>query len=222
MIKTRKSWKPTLVKLGLFLLVIFMFPASVMAQGIPVRDTVEKGQVLDQNVVLSGPVVVMDGVVNGDLVAVGGDVTINGPVNGSLIIAAKNAAVNGPVTGSIYAAAPALKLGAQSNTGRDVNFIGGRLEMPDGSTIQRDLNMLSLETALAGKVDRQVNAVVGPINLFQRLYSLITGTEFNPENLFPRSQVSPSNLAFSGIRPVRAEKVRPGLQRRPRLRAAAG
>jgi len=47
---------------------------------ITVDNTVKEGEALDQNLFLSGQDVVMDGSVNGDLVAVGNNVTINGEV----------------------------------------------------------------------------------------------------------------------------------------------
>ena len=47
----------------------------------------------------------MDGVINGDLLAIGNDININGEVNGDLAVIGKNVTLNGPVSGNIYISA---------------------------------------------------------------------------------------------------------------------
>jgi len=171
--KTVKNWKLSILMLCLFLIVTFMFPSSALAAGIIGGDTVKKGEVLDQSLVLTGQSVVMDGVINGDLLAIGNEVTINGEVNGSLTVIGKSVILNGPVAGSAYVSALNLVLEPQASIGRDVYFIGNSLKTQDGATINRDLNVISLESDLSGVVNRQVNALVGPLNLIQKLYQFL-------------------------------------------------
>jgi hypothetical protein len=171
--KTNKNLNLSIFMLCLLLSVTFMLPTSALAQGITVEGTVGKGEVLDQNLVLNGPQVVMDGVIHGDLLAVGKDVTINGEVDGSLIIIGQNVSLNGPVAGSAYVAALNCKLGPQANIGRDVYFIGTSLETQAGSSINRDLKAISLDANLSGTVTGEVNALVGPVNLIKTAYNFM-------------------------------------------------
>lgn len=199
--KTKKNSKFSLLKLSLFLFltIIFMFPASALASGSNVEDTVGKGEVLDRNVFLSGPNVVMDGVVKGDLVAAGDGIRINGEVDGSLIIAGKQVVLNGPVTGSAYVAALTLELGPQADIGRDVIFIGGGFELQESATIGRDLNLLSLESELSGQVNQQVNALVGPVNIIQTLFRWIQSRGWLPQTQrleFRIPKAAGSGMAF--------------------------
>jgi hypothetical protein len=131
-------------------------------------------------VVLSGPEVVMDGVINGDLLAVGEEVKINGEVNGSLVAIGKKVVLNGPVTGSVFVSALTLVLGPQANIERDVSYIGGRLDTEETSAINRDLNALTLEAALSGRAGREVNALVGPLNMVQRIQEFMISKGWLP------------------------------------------
>ena len=163
--KTNQNWKLLPLLLCLIIAVTFMFPTSALAQGIAIEGKVGKGEVLDQNLILYGQDVVMDGVIHGDLLAFGKDVTINGQVDGSLVIIGQNVSVNGPVGGSAYVASLTNKLGSQANIVRDLYYIGTNLETQAGSTIGRDLKAISLDANLSGTVNGQVNALVGPVNL---------------------------------------------------------
>jgi hypothetical protein len=181
MTRTRKPLKYSILILALLLAVTLLFPTSALAAEITFDDTVEKGEVVDQNLVLAGPVVVMDGVIHGDLLAVGDEVKINGEVDGNLVVIGKQVLLNGPVSGSVYLSALTLVVGPQASVGRDVSFIGGRLETQAASSIKRDLNLISLEAVLSGSTGRQVKALVGPLKLFQSLVDLLKSQGWLPQ-----------------------------------------
>jgi hypothetical protein len=126
----------------------------------------------------------MDGVINGDLVAVGDEVTINGTVDGSLVAAGKKVILNGPVTGNAVISALTMVLGPQASVGRDVYFAGASLETADASTVNRDLNVVSLESNLTGTVNRDVNALVGPLQLIQVIRDYMENRGWIPNSTF--------------------------------------
>jgi cytoskeletal protein CcmA (bactofilin family) len=185
-----KTHKSTILRVCLLVAFTLMLPSSALARQVAYASTVQQGQVLDQNMILSGTAVTMDGVINGDLLAVGDTVTINGEVKGSLIVAAKNVVLNGPVSGSAYIAGLTLVLAPQANVQRDVYFVGNRIEMQDGSIVNRDLNVVSLEAALNGSVARDVNAQIGVVNLLQKAYQFAISRGWLP----PNSQLLPSGF----------------------------
>ena len=200
--KTNQNWKLLLLLLCLILIVTFMLPTSARAQGIAIEGTIGKGEVLDQNLILFGPKVVMDGVIHGDLLALGKDVTINGQVDGSLVIIGQNVSINGPIGGSAYVASLINKLGPQTNIIRDLYYIGTNLETQAGSTIGRDLRAISLDANLSGTVNGQVNALVGPVNLVQAAYKFMLdkGWLSQPFNFnFPWFQRGFENQAAPGM-----------------------
>ncbi|HEX9262386.1 MAG TPA: polymer-forming cytoskeletal protein [Candidatus Bathyarchaeia archaeon] len=203
--KNLTSWNRFVVIFCLFLTITLIFPTSALAQGLYAESTVGNGVVVDQNLILFGPQVEMDGVINGDLLAVGTDVKINGEVNGSLVIIGRTVTLNGPVSGSAYISSLYLILGPQASIVRDLSYIGGRLETQTGSSINRDLNAISLEATLSGKVGREMHALIGPLNLFQAVYNFMlekgwisTPLRFNLPSFNRGSDLQPyARMAFS-------------------------
>jgi hypothetical protein len=186
------------LKLCLFLFVALMFPATALARGSAVEDTVDDGEVIDQNLVLAGPEVVMAGEINGDLAAVGDQVTISGEVNGSLLVIGRSVILNGPVSGSLFVSALTLVVGPEASVGRDVHFIGEGLETQAGSTIERDLHVISLESSLSGEVNRKVNALVGPRNLILAMIDFMQSRGLLPQDEPPGANLPAFRLASSG------------------------
>ncbi len=181
--KTMKKWKLIILTVCLLFTAALIFPSAALASGKNLSDTVNQGEVLDQNVILNGTSVVMDGVINGDLLAIGNDININGEVNGDLAVIGKNVTLNGPVSGNIYISALFLVVGPEASVGQDVYFIGNSINTHAGSTINRDLNVLGLESELSGTVNRRVNALVGPVVLVEKLYNFMLSKGWLPESL---------------------------------------
>ncbi|OGN94207.1 MAG: hypothetical protein A2Z71_04540 [Chloroflexi bacterium RBG_13_50_21] len=165
-----KNWRFSFLIIYLLLFVTLLFPSSALAREAEVEDTVGQGETLDQSLVMYGREVVMDGVINGDLLAVGNRVTINGDINGSLVVIGQNVNLNGTITGSSYIGALNMIMGPEANAARDLYFIGASLETQDGSSIDRDLHAVSLEADLSGTVGQEVDTLVGPVHLIQILY----------------------------------------------------
>ena len=141
--------------------------------------------------ILNGTSVVMDGVINGDLLAIGNDININGEVNGDLAVIGKNVTLNGPVSGNIYISALFLVVGSQASVGQDVYFIGNSINTHAGSTINRDLNVIGLESELSGTVNRRVNALVGPVVLVQKIYEFMLSKGWLPKVFTDQTAVFP-------------------------------
>ena len=181
--------------LCLFLTVALMFPTPVSAQGITVEDTVEEGEVVDHNLVLSGPVVVMDGTVEGDLAAFGDKITINGEVDGDLVVIGNQVVLNGSVSDSVYIGAATLVIGPDASVGRDISFIGGMFDANETSSVARDLNLITLDANLSGSTGRDVNALVGPMRLGLVIYQFMQDQGWLPQTRQLDLQLSRAGLA---------------------------
>jgi hypothetical protein len=181
--KTMKKRKIILVSFCLLITASLIFPTIAFARGENLTDTINEGEVYDHSVVLHGPTVTMEGVVNGDLFAIGTDVKINGEVNGDLAVIGKNVTLNGQVSGNLYISALFLVVGPQASLGQDVYFIGNNINTQAGSTISRDLDVVGMESKFSGEVNRRVNALVGPLNIVNKLYEFLLS-----KGWFPKSQ----------------------------------
>ena len=175
---------------GLFTIMILVLMLGMVmvkpVQAASINDTgiVKPGETIDDDLILGGQTVQMDGTVNGVLIAAGSTVTINGTVNGDLITAGQNVilsdtavvtgnvfsggqniTVNGKVEGSLFAVSPATTLGAVSSVGRNVFFGGYSLTSLSGSEIGKDLRAGVYQVILNGEVKQDVIANAGAVEL---------------------------------------------------------
>jgi cytoskeletal protein CcmA (bactofilin family) len=150
-------------------------PASAQDIQTTVQDTVPAGTVVENDIVLLGTDVSLDGDVMGDVLAVGSNITVNGKVDGSLIAIGQNITVNGSVAGTTYSIASAMELGEQANLNRNLYSIGLDLTTQPGSAVGRDLVVLSLGAKLDGMVARQTRGIIGPLQLIQVLMEQVRG-----------------------------------------------
>lgn len=137
-------------------------------------DHLPAGQTIEDDAIMSGEDVVIDGTVNGTLIATGNTVTINGEVNGDVIAMGSLVTINGKVTGNVFAGAhtvqangevsgsvfggaASLVLGADASVGRNVYYGGYSLATEAGSTIQRDLAVGAYQALLKGNIERDAH-----------------------------------------------------------------
>jgi hypothetical protein len=206
--RTHKFLKTSILSISLILSLALMFPTPAFAQGIIINSTVKEGEVVDHNLVLSGPTVTMDGKVEGDLLAIGDKIKINGEVDGNLVVVGNQVTLNGPVSGNVYIGAATLVIGPEASAGRDVSYIGGMFETNETSSITRDLNMISLDSKLAGKTGRNTNALIGPLRIGMVIYQFIQDQGWLPKSTsldtrhLAAQPVMGSGLMLNSIQPM--------------------
>lgn len=147
-----------------------MVPA-VHAAEINNNGIVKAGETIDDDLMLSGDTVQMDGTVNGMLIATGSTVVINGTVNGDLIamgqtvIVTENAVVDGniftgaqiitidgKVTGSVAAGSMSVNLGKNTAIDKNLYYGGYSLDLVDGASVGRDVRAGVAQATLSGQV----------------------------------------------------------------------
>ena len=112
---------------------LFVWVIPVHAQDVVYGNGIPAGSVVDQDIILSGTEIVIDGTVNGDVLALGQLVTVNGTINGSLYSGAEILMVGGKINGSVYSAGGTLRLKPEAKLDRSVFFAGGLLDFQSGS-----------------------------------------------------------------------------------------
>ena len=167
---TRVVWRlRTVIAAVILIAVIFVFPASVQAGKVYHASAIQAGQVIENDVFLTGQAPVIDGIVNGDVFVFGTDVTISGEVNGSVFVVAQNITLPGQVSGNLYAAAVELTQTAQGQIGRSLYALVLSLVTEPESSIGRDLTTVALSASLRGQTEQDTNAIIGPWELFKIL-----------------------------------------------------
>ncbi|MBN1375917.1 MAG: hypothetical protein JXA01_07160 [Dehalococcoidia bacterium] len=146
---------------SLILLVLMFIPvqAADMRSGQDV--VVGAGEVVNDDLYLSGSEVTVDATVNGDVIAVGNRVTINGDVNGSVIAAASIVIINGRISSSVRAAGNTVTI--KSNVGNDVVSLAGVTSITPEAVIGRDLVAASGTVDVNGPVYRNIDCNSGKL-----------------------------------------------------------
>ncbi len=151
----------------------FSVTIPVSAQGPITGDTIPAGTVVDHDVILIGQNVSIDGEVNGNAFILGNQVTVNGTVDGSIILIGQNAGIGGTVSGTVYATALTLELAPDSIIQRDLYVVTISLTSGNQSIIGRDLYAIGLDSGLNGRIGRDLHTVIGPIQLYNGLMTLL-------------------------------------------------
>jgi hypothetical protein len=160
-----------LLVIGLLLFAMLALAGTARAQAVARGDNVPNGTTVESDALLTGDEVSIDGRVIGDALVIGSSVEINGEVDGSLIAIGQQVTINGQVGGNVYSLAVSpLSLGSEAVISRTLYFIGGRLETDPESEIGRDLVAVALGAQMGGSVGRDVKAVVGLVQILQRLF----------------------------------------------------
>lgn len=167
--KLNKPHKHLWLVLILVFLSLFTFTRSARAQEIIGGSRVPAGTTFENDALLTGDDVILDGTVLGDVMAIGRTVTVNGNVAGSLVTLAETVTINGEVDGSVYSGALTFEAGDQAAIGRSVYFAGTRLITQPESQIGRDLVAGTLGAQFNGTVGREVKAVIGLVEIADRL-----------------------------------------------------
>ena len=156
-----RTFRRLAVLLLLTLIALAWAPRAALAQAIYRGDALPAGEVVDNDIVLSGDVVHLAGVVKGNAFVVGRQVTIDGQVEGSLFALGQRVVVNGEVGGSAYVVGLVTELGQGSAVGQNFAFLGISLSSARDSRIGRDLMALSLGAQLQGTVGRNTRLIAG-------------------------------------------------------------
>jgi len=188
------AWLRLVIVITLVFLGVYGADQSNLAQNIIIDSVVPAGTVVEDDSIVAGQEVVIDGDVDGDLLILAIDATINGKVTGSVITTAQTVTVNGEIQGTLYSFGRELTLAEGSMVGRNVYFIGLRLETSSDSMIGRDLVGLSLSARLGGQVGRDLKAVIGILELLGQLSG---GDETAPEA--EENSITPQGESVSSV-----------------------
>lgn len=196
----------------LFVIVILMggifsvaSPAQAQGINITVEDSVPAGEVVDNDVLLAGTNIKVDGDVKGDVFAAGAIIEVNGTVEGSLFTVGQNVTINGDVGGTVYVASLTLELGPEAAAARNVYYVGGSISTAEEAMIERDLVLISMGAQLSGEIGRNTVGIIGPFEMFRLFMDLIGRPIALPQSSSsisePVQQVENQPVLFSGFLP---------------------
>jgi anti-sigma factor RsiW/cytoskeletal protein CcmA (bactofilin family) len=139
--------------LGLLLVIISSSTGFAMDVRTPGQDkvmTLPAGQTVDDNLFATGDAVIIDGIVNGDLVAFARRVTINGTVKGNVLTGASSIEVTGVVEGSVVAGGQTIQV--TGKVAHNVVGFGQSITIGKESTVGGDVAGFGNETHMNGNL----------------------------------------------------------------------
>ncbi len=160
---------------------------------------ISAGEVVNDDALLNGVDVRMDGTVNGTLIASGQNVVIDGTVNGDVVVWANAVTINGVVNGNVYGGGNSLtlngplkgtgflvgyafNLGREANIDRNLFYAGFSLAADKGSRVGTDLLLAAYQGSLAGQVGRDVLASVAALELHGEVGRNVKAEVGTPQN----------------------------------------
>jgi len=169
-------------------------------------------QVVDDDLIMGGERVVLEGTVTGDAICFGAEVIVTGEVQGSLMAMASNVTINGAVGGSVYTGASSVTLGADAEIGRNTYFGGFDLMVNRGARIAKDLIAGGYQVQMDGLVGRDLKAGLGALDLNGSvggdvLVEIAPPGEATPMVYTPPSPYSPPPARNSGLRVGREAEI---------------
>jgi cytoskeletal protein CcmA (bactofilin family) len=149
----------------LVVLVVLLTATPVLAAEVRSGDTltVASGEVIDDDLYITGGEITVDGTINGDLVAFGGAITVNGSVNGGVIAAGGTVVLNGKVARAVRAAGGDLSISGA--VGGDLVVAGGQVKVTSTASIGGDVLLGAGSVRIAGPVRGYIKGGSGDVVL---------------------------------------------------------
>lgn len=125
--------------------------------------TLNKDEVIKNDLYVAGGRVRIDGTIDGDLVAAGESIEVNGHVTGDVIACTKHLRIAGKVDGSVRTFANTLTLSGA--VGRNVTSFSEVFDQDSGSQINGGVTAFANSLSLDGKIGRDLLAFAGQTTL---------------------------------------------------------
>ncbi len=115
---------------------------------------IKKGEVINDDLYVTGREIVVDGTIKGDLVVFGKSVTVNGTVEGDLLGFAQQIDIAGNILGDVRAAGAVITLEPESKVNNDLVSAGYCLNAKSGSFIGKDMLFAGYQGSVASEITR--------------------------------------------------------------------
>jgi len=158
--------KKFILSAALFLLCFFLLPGGAMARVISSDQplTIGAEDVVEGDLYIAGPQVVVEGTVEGDLYAAGGTVTVTGNVRGDILAAGGNIRISGDVGQDVRVMGGMVTV-EEATIGDSLTVFGGNLRVEEDSTVGGGLTLGVGNAQIAGDISRGIVGGAGSLTL---------------------------------------------------------
>lgn len=132
-------------------------------------------EIIDDDLIISGNIVEINGTITGDLIATGSQIVVRGAVGGSAALAAQTIDVSGQIDGSLYAGGYAMRLLDGAVVGRNAFFGGFSLLTHPQSRVERTVNVAASQMIHNGAIGGDLNVGVNGLEMNGAVGGDVTG-----------------------------------------------
>ena len=158
-----------LLALLLVLLVIGLIGGLTTAQALEIRQgqqvIIEEGDVVPDDLYVSGQTIVINGTVQGDVLAMGQSVIVRGEIQGDLMVMAQSVVIAGQVQDDVRAMAAIIQVPSGGQVGDDLLGMGFSLETQPDTSVGGTVLFYGSQAQIAGDVGEDVKVGVGGLSL---------------------------------------------------------
>lgn len=212
----RKNWHSYVLIALLVLSVSFFAVQPVQAYEVDNDGRVDEGEIINDDLILGSDRVVMEGTVNGLLLAAGQDIVINGTVKGdaflfgqnitigegaiiqgNLFTGAQTVTVAGRIEGSVFSGTMSTVFKKPALVGRNVYFGGYSLEILPGSIINSDVAAGGYQVIVSGNINRDLNVDVGALKIDGRVGRNVSASVAEPSENTSAPYIPQQNMPMT-------------------------
>ena len=145
--------KSYFIKFSLLLAVLFLTATPAQAKGDQVKNVlhVQANEIIARNIYTISDEIIIDGTINGDLVAIADEIIINGQLEGDLIAFSPKISINGTIGGNVRVIGVDFEL--NSTISRNLTIFAEKINLTEDSRILWDAAMIGTSVSSSGKID---------------------------------------------------------------------
>lgn len=129
------------------------------------RIVIAADETIDDDLIVSGDIIEVNGTITGDLIAAGRQIVVRGTVGGSAALAAQVIEIPGQIDGSLYATGYTMQLSDGAVVGRNLFFTGFNLTTAAGSHVERDVYMAGQQMNHGGSIGGDLNVAANGVDV---------------------------------------------------------
>ncbi len=157
--------KSYFIKFSLLLAVLFLTATPAQAKDDQVKNVlhVQANEIITRNIYTLSDEIIIDGTINGDLVAIADEIIINGQLEGDLIAFSPKISINGTIGGNVRVIGVDFEL--NSTISRNLTIFAEKINLTEDSRILWDAAMIGTSVSSSGKIDGSLNIISNQVLL---------------------------------------------------------
>ena len=202
--------KSYFIKFSLLLAVLFLTATPAQAKDDQVKNVlhVQANEIIARNIYTISDEIIIDGTINGDLVAIADEIIINGQLEGDLIAFSPKISINGTIGGNVRVIGVDFKL--NSTISRNLTIFAEKINLTEDSRILWDAAMIGTSVSSSGKIDGSLNIISNQVLLSGEVNNNVDvklhANKKNPDSLQLIMFATGGDLNYRSTTPIKIDE----------------